>query len=256
MRNCPEWIITFWACHLLGAVSTQVNAWLPIKPFMHCLTHSGAKVVVVDPERAAMLAPRISSLRSDARVLLATANGGISRGNLRRHNGMRLFDAVIDAYAGPPEAWRKERECALDDNGTIFFTSGTTGLPKGVLSTQRSFMHGYMVNAYVRDHNLVRQGYPPLGTPDPAWERTCMLGVPLFHVTGTTSSLVSWVGSLDRISLSAVCRWGALTTASNSSSFGRCVCTLHRSPVCIHWNSAFSGIRTQVQVAPSNFQKS
>ncbi|KZV86862.1 acetyl-CoA synthetase-like protein [Exidia glandulosa HHB12029] len=190
MRNCPEFIITFWACHLLGAVSTQVNAWLPIKPFMHCLTHSGAKVVVVDPERAALLAPRISALRSDAHVLLASANGGHAGVNLRRHNGMRLFDSVIDKYEGAPEAWRKEKECALDDNSTIFFTSGTTGLPKGVLSTQRSFQHGYLVNGFARDIMLLRAGYEPLGPPDPAWERASLLGVPLFHVTGATSALM------------------------------------------------------------------
>lgn len=191
MRNCGEWIIAFWACHLLGAVSVLVNAWLPVKPFMHCLTHTGAKLVIVDPERAALLAPHTSSLRSGARVLLASATGGTPSPHLRRFSGMDAFDAVIDSYAGPAEAWRREAECALDDNATIFFTSGTTGLPKGVLSTHRSFMHGYIINAFARDRMFLRRGLPPLPDTDPTWEKTSMLGVPLFHVTGTTSALMS-----------------------------------------------------------------
>lgn len=135
-----------------------------------------------------LLLPHMNSLRAGTHVLLAAAGGKSDAA--RPSAGMRQFDAVIDDYAGPVEAWRSEPECALDDPATLFFTSGTTGLPKGVLSSHRGFMHTFMINGYSRDRNLLRMGYPPAGRPNPAVARSIMLSVPLFHVTGAASGLV------------------------------------------------------------------
>jgi acyl-CoA synthetase (AMP-forming)/AMP-acid ligase II len=44
-RNYPEWIIAFWAIHLLGGVSVCVNAWLPEKPLHHSISLAESKVL-------------------------------------------------------------------------------------------------------------------------------------------------------------------------------------------------------------------
>jgi len=201
MRNCVEWIVAFWACHLVGAVSVQVNGWLPSQPFLYSITHTNSKVIIVDPERAARLAPHIEKLAPATAILIAAADGGGDSSHdasppVELHPGMQSLATVLSAYTGNLDSWDCIPAPSLDDNATIFFTSGTTSLPKGVLSTQRSFMHGYMCNNFSRDRMMLREcteGILEWPTPR-GEEKTLMLGVPLMHVQGSTSVLVRSVG--------------------------------------------------------------
>lgn len=80
-----------------------------------------------------------------------------------------------------------------DSNATIFFTSGTTGLPKGVLSSQRAFLTN-ILNAFAsKGRDLLRNGedLPEPGTKVEEEQRCHLLSVPMFHVTGLTSTVVS-----------------------------------------------------------------
>lgn len=117
MRNCVEWIVAFWACHLVGAVSAHVNAWLPAKPFVHCLTLISAKLVLVDPQRAKIIA---THPHGKFRVLVARADG--KTGAIKVPHGMDVYDEVVEKYKGPVDAWRNEPDCVYEDNATIFFT--------------------------------------------------------------------------------------------------------------------------------------
>jgi len=165
-----------------------INGWLPAGPLLHCLTSTTAKVIVIDPERAERLTPHLSELKAAPTILLAAAGGR----EPRPRPGMVSFDAAIDQYRGPEEAWRSEPECSLDDNATIFFTSGTTGLPKGVLSSQRGFMQGYLANNFSRDRYKVTMGLPPVPYPVPSDQVGCMaIASPLMHVAGCTSAMMS-----------------------------------------------------------------
>lgn len=70
------------------------------------------------------------------------------------------------------------------DHATIFFTSGTTSLPKGVLSTQRQFLTNRWNTATGPVRAMLRKG-DSIPAPDPnAPQRSVLLTTPLFHVMG------------------------------------------------------------------------
>ena len=141
MRNCPEWVISYWACHLLGAVAVAVNAWLRLDSFKHCIVLADAKLIVVDWERAAMAERLIEDIQTQTMatgVLVVRKHEAF--GGKTKWKGINCWDDTMKAYNGPSDDWGKESPCHPDDNAAIFFTSGTTGLPKGVLLTQRALV--------------------------------------------------------------------------------------------------------------------
>ncbi|TFK44712.1 hypothetical protein BDQ12DRAFT_742029 [Crucibulum laeve] len=186
-RNCPDYLVAFWACHLIGAVSVLANAWLPLEPLHHCLAHTDCKLIIVDTERADRIEPLVSKITEE----VGTTGFLVfhDRQETRTWGGMSSFQATADAF--PQEAAinivNKNLEILPEDNATIIFTSGTTGLPKGVLSTQRQFLTN-VLNVLVGGYRAgLRKGD---GIPVPTKngvQKGALVAVPLFHVTGSTS---------------------------------------------------------------------
>ncbi|HEY9524497.1 MAG TPA: class I adenylate-forming enzyme family protein, partial [Thermopolyspora sp.] len=171
MRNYPEWIIAFSATMAIGAVAVPLNAWWSRQELEFGLTDSGAKVLIVDGERA----ERLAGAGYDTRLIVTRP------GNVELPPGARLFGDVLgDVAAGvalPPV------ELDPEDPATIFYTSGTTGRPKGALITHRNIGQSPMSVAYAMMRTVARAGLDPgesLGE-----RRVTLLTVPLFHVTGS-----------------------------------------------------------------------
>ncbi|KAJ7160799.1 long-chain-fatty-acid-CoA ligase [Mycena filopes] len=185
-RNYAEYLVIFWACHLLGAVPVLANAWLPIAPLVHCLGNTQCKLIVLDSERADRLEPEIEKLTAQAGakgiVVLQSFEG---KG---RWNGMQPWETVFEKYKGDPMKMLKhDPNVGPEDNATIFFTSGTTGLPKGVLSTQRQFLTNALNTLVARRRAYLRRGEEiPIPSPEDP-QPGVLISVPLFHVTGITS---------------------------------------------------------------------
>ncbi|KAJ3516840.1 hypothetical protein NLJ89_g878 [Agrocybe chaxingu] len=185
-RNCPEYLVVFWACHLLGAVSVLANAWLPLDPLSHCVAHTKCKIVVLDPERADRLQSVIPKLLQETETTDFLVFDSL--GPLRRWKQIHSFEESLRRY---PDDGLDILNSAIsilpEDNATIIFTSGTTGLPKGVLSTQRQFLTNVL--------NILAGGFRAAlrrGEDFPTKQRTVpqkaiLVSVPLFHVTGSTS---------------------------------------------------------------------
>ncbi|GAA5846742.1 hypothetical protein JCM3766R1_005051 [Sporobolomyces carnicolor] len=183
MRNLPEWIFSFFAAHELGAVAVAVNAWLSPEALAHVLTLTEPKLAIVDEERASLFRQQLSGTagaRPKSLIVVRAAKGQTPQGFERYEDALE----TVSARDVPPVEIRPE------DPAILFLTSGTTSLPKAVLSTQRQFLTNRFNTSIASARALLRQGLP-LPAPDPkAEQRVALITIPLFHVMGCHSFLM------------------------------------------------------------------
>jgi long-chain acyl-CoA synthetase len=147
MANAPETIVGLWAIWWAGLVAVPINARLHGREAAWILEHSGARICLVDPAHDLELTPHI-----DAKV--------------QRWVDLR---AAMRKAAGA-EWLERPAERAGDDPAWLFYTSGTTGRPKGVTLTHRN-LHGATM-AYVATVQSVEPG------------DSCLHPAPLSHGSG------------------------------------------------------------------------
>jgi long-chain acyl-CoA synthetase len=182
MRNLPEWSVAFWAAAAAGAVVVPLNAWWTAPELVYGLVDSGSKVAFLDGERLDRLAPELAGL--DLSVVVARPEGQIGE-------GVAAYSDVLGAVAD--DATLPTVTLEPEDEATIFYTSGTTGAPKGALGTHRNICGNLISLAYGRFAQGLRSG-TPAETPDPdAPQQASLLSVPFFHATGCHSVLVASV---------------------------------------------------------------
>lgn len=123
MRNFPEWMLIYWACVSAGFVVVGMNAWWVSEEMRYAFADSKPKVVFCDGERLARLQPILTDFPDIAIVTVRTNpfDGGVT------WQDVAAFPSRMPAV-----------EIAPDDDACIFYTSGTTGHPKGAQLTHRS----------------------------------------------------------------------------------------------------------------------
>ncbi len=180
MRNLPEWVMAFAAILSVGAVSVSLNAWWTENELAYGITDSGLSVLVADPERTERAA-RVAAERSVPIVAVRTDPAAALP------DGVRRYEDVVTLGEAMPEV-----EVGPDDDATILYTSGTTGFPKGAVSTHRAVVHALMAFWANTTIQSARRGENVLGGGgfDPCF----ILIVPLFHVTGCVPVMLSCFG--------------------------------------------------------------
>jgi long-chain acyl-CoA synthetase len=179
MRNYPEWPVAFWGAAAAGAVVVPLNAWGTGDELAFALADCGAKILVADGARLERLRPLRSRLPLEGVI-------GV-RGEGEPSDGADLAELV-----GSPREDLRIPELALgpEDDATIFYTSGTTGRPKGAVGTQRNICGNVVSLAFAQVRAALRAGADPAElaqAPPPVH----LLTVPLFHVTGCHGLLLA-----------------------------------------------------------------
>ena len=174
MRNLPEWPVVFMAGLLAGAIVVPLNGWWSGAELAYGILDSGARFVFADSERLA----RLKDLPPAVEKIYVVRGAGA---------------AMLEDVIGAPTTWKDLPEVALpdvallpEDDATIFYTSGTTGAPKGALGTHRSLTTNIFAMPYSNARNALRRGDVP---PQEA-RRTTLVAVPFFHVIGSLSILL------------------------------------------------------------------
>ena len=186
MRNLPEWVVSFYAAASLGAIVTPLNAWWTGPELEYGLTDSGSKVVLMDAERYERLTEHLPNCPDLVRVYVSRSREEIA------HPQVTTLESVLggaNEWANLPDQPLPPVDIHPDDDATIFYTSGTTGKPKGALATQRAVNSNIMAGAVAGARAFLRRGEKP-PEPDPsAPQRSSLISIPFFHVTGCMAVL-------------------------------------------------------------------
>ena len=181
MVNLPEWPACFFAITALGAIAVPLNAWWTGPELAYGLADSGSKALLCDRSRFERIAPHLANLPDLKHVIVSRAEAGTA--------GMDRLEDLIGApngWKGLPAIDLPEAGVLPDDPAAIFYTSGTTGKPKGALGSHRNLTTNILSTGYTTARAALRRGETP---PEPA-PRVGLLVIPLFHVTACSASLM------------------------------------------------------------------
>ncbi|QGG96814.1 class I adenylate-forming enzyme family protein [Actinomarinicola tropica] len=191
MRNYPEWVISYWAILATGAAAVGMNAWWTGPEMQYALGDSQPKVLIADGERVERVLPMLDELRAGAPLHLIT-----TRHDGELPAGADRWDDVVDPSTAPDTL--PEADIDPDDDATIFYTSGTTGFPKGAQLTHRGCVHnlmhiiamGQIAGAAVQKAaEAAGEPAPDPAAQGPAGSPVIMAPTPLFHVTANNCLL-------------------------------------------------------------------
>ncbi len=185
MRNYPEWVLTYWAVTSLGAVVVGMNAWWTGHEIEFATDDCDPKVIVCDEERLERLTPHLTTLRAEGSINVVAVRTKIDL----PEDAVHWSDAISigEKLSNAPEVPIKP-----DDDVCVFYTSGTTGHPKGAVLTHRGAVSNIFNLAFwssmskLAERKAVEAGEPPPGSEKEQGESNpgSVLAVPLFHVTG------------------------------------------------------------------------
>jgi acyl-CoA synthetase (AMP-forming)/AMP-acid ligase II len=184
--NRPEYLEALFAVWHAGLVAVPVNAKLHRDEFRYILDHSGARLAIVSADLAEAVAPLADELPSLARVAVV---GEREWRNWHSGDSMALV----------------ERQ--PDDAAWLFYTSGTTGRPKGATLTHRSLLMATL--SYFADIDPV-QPQDCILHAAPLSHGAGLYGLP--HVARGATSVLPQSGGVDGDEIAALLsRWPGMS---------------------------------------------
>jgi len=189
MRNYPEWVLAYWAVISLGAAAVGMNAWWTGPEMAYGLLDSRPKLIFADDERLERLTGHLGELRQAGPLHVVSV-----RTERALPSDASRWEDLVDAEASGTHEALPAAEIEPDDDICIFYTSGTTGEPKGAQLTHRGSVHNLLhlafantVAAAAGQQAAEAAGVAPVAAREvpPA----IMVPTPLFHVTANNCVL-------------------------------------------------------------------
>ncbi|MET0183721.1 MAG: class I adenylate-forming enzyme family protein [Caulobacterales bacterium] len=171
MRNYPEWLLIYWACVSIGIAVVGLNAWWVVEELEYALKDSAPKAIFADAERLGQLASKPGMTDGIHVVAVRTEP---------MHRGVIAWRDVISAQSTMPDA-----TIDPNDDACTFYTSGTTGRPKGAQLTHRSCTTHILSMLYAALSQSTALARATGVAPPPPAPPVALIATPFFHVTAT-----------------------------------------------------------------------
>ncbi|MEO2166665.1 MAG: class I adenylate-forming enzyme family protein, partial [bacterium] len=174
MRNYPEWMLAYWGCTSLGVAAVGMNAWWTGPELAFGIQDSDPKVIIADAER-------LDRMTAHADVVGGRILVGV---RLPEDRAEVIPWARLVENSGPlPEA-----SVDPDDDACIFYTSGTTGRPKGARLTHRGCVSNVTSMAFFGNVQAMalaaaKGADAATGNFTGGASPAALVTTPLFHVT-------------------------------------------------------------------------
>ena len=172
MRNYPEWMLAHWAINAIGAVVVGLNAWWVADEMAYAINDSKPKLLIGDQQRLATFSTVSDQFADIALVSVRTEECPLKT---------TPWEVAVATGGALPEV-----EIDPDSDACIFYTSGTTGRPKGAQLTHRGCVANVLnvaaMGGIYASHRALEAGEvleAPASAPAPA----ALIATPLFHVT-------------------------------------------------------------------------
>jgi len=171
-NNCHYFLESYYACALLGIVSVPINVRLAAEEIVRIVEDAGARMVISAHRYRELL----SAIQGKLKIPLSVIWTGVNKEDLSPGVEGPFYEEVIEEGL-----WMDEGSGVLEDDlAHLYYTSGTTGSPKGVMLTHKNVMvHavGTIAELQLTDRDV--------------W----LHGAPLFHLADAWATwAITWVG--------------------------------------------------------------
>jgi len=201
-RNLPEWVVAFWGSVLSVAITVPINALWTGEELAYGLSDSGTKVAIVDEARLERIRPHLDEIPELETILVITEHRGQKPelGAAHARIAIRDFNEAMGTVADDVAAPAVEID--TDDDATIFYTSGTTGRPKGAVGTHRNAITNLMNLIFSGQRSTLRFGGGNVDDKGESIQNAYLLNIPLFHATGCLAVMIANTASGGKLVMS------------------------------------------------------
>ncbi|CFX83767.1 AMP-dependent synthetase/ligase [Syntrophomonas zehnderi OL-4] len=183
MQNCPQFVISYFAAHMLGAIVMAISPAYKEGEVNFVLNNSESKVMIIEESVVPVVNQIRTNIPSVKHIIVTSLEEYLPEDPYPAFpadpngKGIECPGAIAwkDLIANEP--LKKMADVDVNDVALLQYTSGTTGHPKGAMLTHLNLLNGAFVQA-VQPYNTV--------------DSVLVAVLPLFHITSMNDHMLAW----------------------------------------------------------------